>query len=412
MGEGLASPDFAPPEPKPPHIGIGAGDVQSAGRLLGRRERRAVVVSETERAAAGIEDDAAYWLAVSRVPYIGPARIERLVQRFGTLQAAWTAPRDELRTVLEAKPLAELVAARARVDPHQERERIEAQGIAVTYPGHPAYPRLLAEAAGRPSILYMRGALTPAGETGVAIVGTRRSTPYGRQAAERIATELAQAGVTVISGLARGVDGVAHRAALAAGGRTIAVLGSGADVIYPGEHRRLAEEIIGAGAIVSEHPPGTPPDAQNFPARNRIISGMSLGVVVIEAPLRSGALITATFAADQGREVFVVPGSVFSPASAGTNLLLRDGARIVRDGADVLEDLNLDSHRAASTLQTALPLDGNERKMYDTVGSEARHIDELAEAAGLAARDAAALLLTMELKGLVRNHGAQYYVRR
>ncbi len=373
-----------------------------------------MAVGDTVQADAATEsgDDAAYWLAISQVPYIGPARIERLVLRFGVLQAAWAASRDELRAVLEAKPLAELLTARGHVDPQQELERIEARGISVTHPGHAAYPRLLAEAAGRPSILYVRGALTSADESGVAIVGTRRSTPYGRQAAERIAAELAHAGVTVISGLARGVDGVAHRAALAAGGRTIAVLGSGPDVIYPGEHRRLAEEIIEAGAIVSEHPPGSPPDAQNFPARNRIISGMSLGVVVIEAPLRSGALITATFAADQGREVFVVPGSVFSHASEGTNQLLRDGARIVRDGADVLEDLNLDSRRAASALQAELPLDDNERRVYEAVGAEARHIDELAEVAGLGAAQAAALLLLMELKGLVRNYGAQYYVRR
>jgi DNA processing protein len=190
------------------------------------------------------------------------------------------------------------------------------------------------------------------------------------------------------------------------------VLGSGPDVIYPGEHRRLAEEILGAGAIVTEHPPGAAPDAQNFPARNRIISGMALGVVVIEAPLKSGALITATFAADQGRDVFVAPGSVFSHASEGTNLLLRDGARIVRDGADVLEDLNLGSRAGASASQTELPLDDHERRVYEAVGNEARHIDELAEEAGLAAGHAAAVLLTMELKGLVRNHGAQYYVRR
>ena len=220
--------------------------------------------------------------------------------------------------------------------------------------------------------------------------------------------------MTVISGLARGVDGAAHRAALAAGGRTIAVLGSGPDVIYPGEHRRLAEEMLaaGAGAIVTEHAPGAAPDAVNFPARNRIISGMSLGVVVIEAPIKSGALITATFAADQGREVFVVPGSIFSPASEGTNLLLRDGARIVRDGADVLEDLNLGARREAAAIQAEMPLDEHERRVYEAVGSEARHIDELAETAGLAAGQAAAVLLTMELKGLVRNHGAQYYVRR
>ncbi|MGH2617540.1 MAG: DNA-processing protein DprA, partial [Thermomicrobiales bacterium] len=307
---------------------------------------------------------------------------------------------------------AELLAARGRVDPRRELERIEAMGLRATYPGHPAYPRLLAEISGRPSLLFVRGEMLPVDNAAVAIVGTRRATPYGRQSAERVAAELAQAGITVISGLARGVDAVAHRAALAAGGRTIAVLGSGPDVIYPGEHRRLAEQIAENGAIVTEHPPGTKPDAQNFPARNRIISGMSLGVVVIEAPRRSGALITASFAGDQGREVFVVPGSVFASASEGTNALLRDGARLVRDGADVLEDLGLGSGAGAAVVQTQMPLDDNERRLYDALGGEARHIDELAEEAGLPAGQAGALLLTMELKGLVRNHGAQYYVKR
>jgi DNA processing protein len=356
--------------------------------------------------------EAAFWLAISHVPYIGPARIERLLQRFGTLQAAWSASRDELRATLEPRPLAELLAVRGRVDPQKELDRIEAMGIRVTHPGHPMYPRLLAEISGRPSILYLRGEMLSVDDASVAIVGTRRATPYGRQSAERVAAELAQAGVTVISGLARGVDAVAHRAALEAGGRTIAVLGSGSDVIYPSEHRKLAEQIMENGAVVTEHPPGTKPDAQNFPARNRIISGLSLGVVVIEAPRRSGALITASFAGDQGREVFVIPGNVFASTSEGTNSLLRDGARLVRDGADVLEDLGLGSEAGTAVVQSQMPLDENERRLYEALSGEARHIDELAEEAGLLAGQAGALLLTMELKGLVRNHGAQFYVKR
>ncbi len=358
-----------------------------------------------------VAGDTAYWLAVSCVPHIGPARIARLVQRFGTLETVWTAPVEELRAVLEPKPLSELITARRRVDPLLELERITALGIRVMYPGASGYPRLLAEIPGRPSILYVRGELNSADDASVAIVGTRRATSYGRQSAERIAGELAQSGVTVISGLARGVDAVAHRAALDSSGRTIAVLGSGPDVIYPGEHRHLADRILANGAIVSELPPGAKPDAQNFPARNRIIAGMSLGVVVVEAPRRSGALITATFAADQGREVFVVPGSIFSQSSEGTNTLLRDGARIVRDGADVLEDLSLGGGRQPAARQTQLPLDDNERLLFAALSDEARHIDELAEEAGLAAGQAGALLLTMELKGLVRNHGAQFYVK-
>jgi DNA processing protein len=313
---------------------------------------------------------------------------------------------------LESRALSELLAARNRIDPASELERLDRLGIRAVHPGHSSYPRLLAEISGRPSLLYVRGELTAADDSSVAIVGTRRATPYGRQSAERIAGELAEAGITIVSGLARGVDGVAHRAALEAGGRTIAVLGSGPDVIYPGEHRRLAEQTLESGAILSEFPPGAKPDAQNFPARNRIVSGMTLGTLIVEAPARSGALITASFAADQGREVFVLPGSIFAESAEGTNALLRDGARLIRNGADILEDLGLGAARSPIATQSQMPLDDNERRLFDALGTEARHIDELAEEAELPAAVASALLLTMELKGLVRNHGAQYYVLR
>ena len=358
------------------------------------------------------ESETAFWLAISRVPYIGPARIERLLQAFGSLSMAWSAPAEELRVTLESRALSELLAARSRIDPAGELDRLTRMGIRAVYPGHSSYPRLLAEISGRPSLLYVRGELAAADNTSVAIVGTRRATPYGRQAAERVAAELAEVGITVVSGLARGVDAAAHRAALEVGGRTIAVLGSGPDVIYPAEHRRLAEQILESGAILSEFPPGAKPDAQNFPARNRIVSGMTLGTLIIEAPARSGALITASFAADQGREVFVLPGSIFAESAEGTNALLRDGARLVRSGTDILEDLGLGVGRDPIATQSQMPLEENERRLYEALRNEARHIDELAEEAGLPAAAASALMLTMELKGLVRNHGAQYYVLR
>lgn len=354
----------------------------------------------------------AFWLAISRVPHIGPMRIERLERCFGSLAAAWSAPPDALRAVLEPRPLRELLLARERVDPRRELEKITALGIDVLHPGHPRYPRLLAEISGRPSILYVRGELRSVDDASIAIVGTRRATPYGRQAAERVARELAEEGITVVSGLARGVDGVAHQTALDAGGRTIAVLGSGADVIYPPEHRKLADRIVESGAIITEQPPGAKPDAPNFPARNRIISGMTLAVVVIEAALRSGALITATFAADQGREVFVLPGSVFAASSEGTNALLRDGARLVRGGRDVLEDLDLVAGLGVTETPRQLQLDVFEERLYRAVSDEARHIDELADVAGMPAGQAGAVMLTLELKGLTRNLGAQYYVKR
>ena len=370
--------------------------------------------AENQRATGSSSkpDETAFWLAISRVPYIGPARIERLLQTFGSLSAAWAAPPEELRRTLESRALSELLAARSRIDPAGELDRLDQLGIRAAYPGHPDYPRLLAEISGRPSLLYVRGTLAAGDDSSVAIVGTRRATPYGRQATERIAAELAGAGITVVSGLARGIDAVAHRAALEAGGRTIAVLGSGPDVIYPPEHRRLAEQILESGAILSEFPPGAKPDAQNFPARNRIVSGMTLATLIIEAPARSGALITASFAADQGREVFVLPGSIFAESAEGTNALLRDGARLIRCGADILEDLGLVADGGAIAVQSQMLLDDSERKLYEALGSESRHIDELAEEAGLSAASAAALLLTMELKGLVRNQGAQYYVAR
>ena len=200
-----------------------------------------------------------------------------------------------------------------------------------------AYPRRLKEIDQPPPVLYLRGDLLPADEWAVAIVGTRRITAYGRQVTEEVATTLARSGVTVVSGLARGVDSVAHKAALDAGGRTIAVLGSGVDVIYPSEHRSLAERMIASGAILSDYPVGTAPDGVNFPPRNRIISGLSLAVIVVEAGQKSGALITAEFAAEQGRDVFAVPGNINAPQSAGCNALIQQGARPLLQARDVLE---------------------------------------------------------------------------
>ena len=361
-------------------------------------------VSETDR-------EAAYWAAFANVRYIGPARIARLQTRFQALSEAWFAPLESLRLVLEPRALSELASARRINEPERQLEDLRQRGIRILHAEHPEYPPLLAEASGRPTVLYIRGYLAPDDAQSVGIVGTRRSTVYGRGVAERFSHELAAAGVTVVSGLARGIDAVAHHVALESGGRTVAVLGSGVDVIYPAEHRRLAERILENGAVISEQPPGAKPDAPNFPARNRIISGMSLGVVVIEAPARSGALITANFAADQGREVFVVPGNLGNATSEGTNQLLRDGARIVRDGADILADLNIGGGPPAQ-LALQLPANPEEARVLGHLGSEPLHIDEIAEAAGLPGRVVAEALLMMELKGMARNCGALYYVRR
>jgi DNA processing protein len=260
-------------------------------------------------------------------------------------------------------------------------------------------------------VLFLRGALVVEDRRAVAIVGTRRLSSYGREMARTLARDLAQAGVTIVSGLARGVDGIAHAAALDAGGRTIAVLGNGVRGVYPPEHRQLADRIAGQGAVLSDFHPDAPPDGPNFPARNRLISGLSLGVVVVEAPMRSGALITVDFAADQGRDVFAVPGSVLSPASAGCNRILRDGARPVRSADDVLEDLRLGEAPQQLPLESVAALDEESRRVLATLTGEALHIDEIGAVAGIPIANLSAILMTLELQGFVRNVGAQYYAR-
>jgi DNA processing protein len=272
------------------------------------------------------------------------------------------------------------------------------------------YPRRLQEIDQPPPVLYLRGEFHSDDEFAVAVVGTRRVTAYGRQVAEEVSRMLARNGITVVSGLARGVDALAHQAALSTGGRTLAILGSGVDRVYPSEHRGLAERIISNGAIISDYAPGTPPDASNFPPRNRLISGLALAVVIIEAGQTSGALITAAFAADQGREVFAVPGNITAPQSKGTNRLIRDGARPLLDPEEVLEALELTritEHRAARVI---LPADATEAILFETLGQEPMHIDEIRSRAGLPIDQVSATLAIMELKGMVRQVGGMQFV--
>jgi DNA processing protein len=236
-------------------------------------------------------------------------------------------------------------------------------------------------------------------------------TAYGRQVTERLVRGLSLAGVTIVSGLARGVDALAHRAALDAGGRTLAVLGSGLDRLYPTEHAGLAREVVASGAVLTEFPLGTAPDAVNFPRRNRIISGLALGTLVVEAGETSGALITADFALEQGRDVFAVPGSILSPASAGPNRLIKEGARPVSCAEDVLEELNLTAIGQHQAAREALPENETEAALLRLLSSEPLHIDELGRGSGLQAWQVSSALAMMELKGLVRQIGGMNYVR-
>jgi DNA processing protein len=372
---------------------------------------KCVATVATSQRNTALSGERKFWLGFQRVPFIGPARIQRLVDRFESLEVAWAASAAELGTVLDERSVESLLRIRTTLSLDAEMERLDRLGIQIVAFSDPEYPYLLGQISAPPPVLYYKGSLVAEDTSSVAIVGTRRATAYGREVANQIATGLADAGVTIVSGLARGIDGVAHRAALKSGGRTLAILGSGVDVIYPGEHANLAEEIAANGAVISEHAPGTKPDAVNFPARNRIISGLSKGVVVIEAPVKSGALITCDFAADQGREVFAIPGSILSPTSGGCNRLLRDGARIATSAADILDDLNLGQRREQTPVQQSLLATDEQRRILALLTGEPKHIDDLAAAAGLSISQCSVALISLEMNGTVRNIGAQHYIR-
>jgi DNA processing protein len=285
----------------------------------------------------------------------------------------------------------------------------------------PEYPAQLRAIPAPPPVLHVRGRLLAEDALAVAVVGSRRASAYGLEVAERLARDLAARGVTVVSGLARGIDGAAHRGALAAGGRTVAVLGSGPDVVYPPEHRRLAAAVAEAGAVVSQFPPGAAPLPERFPERNRVIAGLALGVVVVEAAERSGALITARLAADLGREVMAVPGRVTSPLSRGTHALLRDGAALVETWADVVGALPEPWRGLVGPGPAAGPTAADEAggpdatgeagRVLAAVGEEPVGIDELVERSGVPAGRAAALLVTLELEGRVRSLDGRRFVR-
>ncbi len=359
----------------------------------------------------GTVNDKRYWVGFNLVKGIGAVRLQALCNHFGDLALAWQAPADALQAAGLSPKLAERVAqVRAGVDLDKYLTKVKAQGIEILTWDDELYPPRLKEIDQPPPVLYVRGALTTEDSWAVAVVGTRRVSAYGRQVAEEIASFLAANGVTVVSGLARGVDAIAHQSALKAGGRTIAVLGCGVDRIYPPEHVQLAEKMMASGALISDYAPGTPPDASNFPPRNRIISGLSMATVVVEAGETSGALITAQFAIDQGREVFAVPGNILAPQSKGTNRLIAQGARPMLSVRDLLDVLNLTRVTEQRLVRKALPTDETESKLMSVLTHEPLHMDEIRNQTGLPIERVSATLVMMELKGLVRQVGGLNYV--
>src|SRR6266542_1514810 len=358
-----------------------------------------------------MDDKKRYWVGFNLIKGIGAVRMQALINHFGDLESAWeAAPIDLARAGLSLKLIERIIQAREQVNLEKVWAKIESQGIKTLTWKDAAYPQRLKEIEQPPPVLYIRGEYLPDDLFAVAIVGTRRVTPYGRQITEELSSYLASNGITVVSGLARGVDAIAHQTALKSGGRTIGVLGSGVDKIYPPEHRQLAERIMESGAIVSDYAPGTPPDASNFPPRNRIISGLSLAVVVIEAGETSGALITAEFAAEQGREVFAVPGSILAPQSKGTNKLIQNGALPLLSVNDLMQALNLTrmgEHKAARKI---IPADETEARLMNVLSTEPLHVDEIRTQTELPIEKVSAALALMELKGMVRQVGGMNYV--
>lgn len=353
-----------------------------------------------------------YLLGFSRVPDIGPKRLLKLINWFGDIRSAWEADERALQQAgLAAQPCANLIRTRDQLDLQAEIARIERVGARIVALNDPAYPPALRQVDSPPLLLYVRGTLLPADEQALAVVGTRKASPYGRDAAYGLSRQLARSAVTIISGLALGIDTAAHRGALDGGGRTIAVLGSGIDQLYPRENQGLAGEIIRFGAVISEFPLSTPPDARNFPRRNRIISGLAMGVLVVEAPENSGALITASTAAEQGRDVFAVPGNIFNPNSRGTNRLIQDGAKLVLDADDILDELkvaraNIEVKR---TTERVAPADDTERLLLDHLSADPLHVDDLARLCDLPIATVTSSLTIMELKGLVKKAGPMQY---
>ncbi|OYV88578.1 MAG: DNA protecting protein DprA [Ignavibacteriae bacterium 37-53-5] len=356
-------------------------------------------------------------LSLSMVQGIGPARLRALVNHFGDPESVLAAAEKELvgvegidrglaRRILSQRDFEkEIQVQLSRLNKWEAR--------LVTF-WDKEYPENLKKIYDPPVLLFVRGTFAPSDKYSVAIVGTRNPTSYGKHVAEKFSAELSEQGITIVSGLARGVDTLAHATAVRSGGRTLAVLGSGVDVIYPSENRRLADQILMGGAILSEYYMGSKPDAVNFPRRNRIISGMTLGTILIETDVNGGAMITAGTALDQNREVFAVPGSVFEKQSRGTNKLIREGrAKLVEEVADVLEELQYKLKpilKSQPPPQPKVQLTIFEQKVFDLLTGEPEQIDALGDRSGMATSDLLVQLLSLELKGIVKQLPGKYFV--
>lgn len=367
-----------------------------------------------------VRDD---WLLLN-ASMLSPGRQLQLLEAFESPDEIMAASDQQLTEVegITQAHVKKLRTAQQQVDLAELQEKCAEHKLQVVAITDESYPALLKEIDQPPPVLFVQGGFTKADELALALVGTRKCTPYGRTVARELSTNLTQRGFTIVSGLAVGIDGEAHEAALEAGGRTIAVLACGADITYPRQHRQLREQVAQSGAVITECPFGTPPTRERFPVRNRLISGLSLGTVVVEAPSKSGALITARLAGEQGREVFAVPGNIQSHKSTGTHALLKQGARLVERAEDVIEELapllvagfasrEETSPAGRETEKAAADLTAAEKRIYDALDSYPAHIDELAQRLKTDAGSLLAELLNLELKGMAVQMPGKYFCR-
>ncbi|MFQ5900848.1 MAG: DNA-processing protein DprA [Thermodesulfobacteriota bacterium] len=359
-----------------------------------------------------------YWLALNSIHGVGKTTFKTLIRRYGSPLKVFETPIEELqeRAGIPPRLAKEIKGFKKREEIEEELALAETKGVKILTLNSKSYPNNLLEIYDPPPYLYIKGAIREEDHQAVAVVGARSATSYGKEITKRICRELAAHNITVVSGMARGIDTAAHTGAIEGGGRTIAVLGCGIDVIYPPENSGLFQSITGNGAVISEFPMAAPPLSRNFPMRNRIISGLSLGTVIVEASMRSGSLITARLALEQGREVFAIPGNITSNRSHGTNRLIKQGAKLVENIDDILEELipQIEGRKNSNPIVDKLPeiaLCAEEKGVLETLNHEPKHIDTIIRESRLNSSKVSVTLLNMEIKGIIKGHPGKYYTK-
>lgn len=372
-------------------------------------------------------DEQKYWVAFHQVSGIGPVSFSKLESHFGEMSKAWDASTTEIGAAgLSAKMVKKIDQFRNDHEPDEIAGKLSELGISAVHLRHPDYPQQLLETAAAPSVIYTKGDVSLNSEPMVAVVGSRDATPYGLEMTRRLSYDLASAGVTVVSGLARGIDTAAHKAALEAGGRTVAILGSGLDKVYPQRNIGIAQKIAERGALLTEYPPGVSALPQHFPRRNRVISGICKGVLVVEAAFKSGAMLTVSWALEQNREVFAVPGSALSEKSKGTNRLIRQGAKLTTTVEDILEELNIEAKTISAEPQKNahggeiaidnLARENNvlniERRIIELLGNSAEpvHVDDITRELGESAAEISSVLVMLDLRGTARQVAPMQFI--